>query len=82
LTATLLLVEKSRCTPRGTAYNVVGELPGVPERRRMVLMAAHQDLTSAPRWTTGGLVNLLSIARRCAPAATAEDDPSCSWRRG
>jgi len=65
VTATLLLVEKvTLARDGGTAYNVVGELPGSGGDGRMVLMAAHQDAHfRAGADDTGGLVNLLAIAR-------------------
>jgi Iap family predicted aminopeptidase len=65
VTATLLLNEKvTLARDGGTAYNVVGELPGSRRDGQMVLMAAHQDAHfRAGADDTGGLVNLLTIAR-------------------
>jgi Iap family predicted aminopeptidase len=64
VTATLLLNEKvTLARDGGTAYNVVGELPGSRRDGQMVLMAAHQDAHfRAGADDTGGLVNMLTIA--------------------
>jgi aminopeptidase YwaD len=63
--ATLLLSEKvTLARDGGTAYNAVGELPGSRSDGQVVVMAAHQDAHfRAGADDTGGLVNLLSIAR-------------------
>jgi Iap family predicted aminopeptidase len=65
VTATLLLKEKvTLARDGGTAYNVVGELPGSRRDGQMVVMAAHQDAHfRAGADDTGGLVNMLTIAR-------------------
>jgi hypothetical protein len=77
VTATLLLREKvTLARDGGTAYNVVGELPGAGRDGQMVLFAAHQDAHfRAGADDTGALVNLLTIARamcesRYRPART------------
>jgi hypothetical protein len=65
VTATLLLKEKVTLARHGgTAYNVVGELPGARRDGQMVLVAAHQDAHfRAGADDTGALVNMLAIAR-------------------
>jgi len=65
VTATLLLKEKvTLARDGGTAYNVVGEVPGSRRIGQMVLMAAHQDAHfRAGADDTGGLVNMLTIAK-------------------
>jgi len=65
VTATLLLNEKvTLARDGGRAYNVVGELPGSRRDGQMVLIAAHQDAHfRAGADDTGGLVNMLTIAR-------------------
>ena len=65
VTATLLLNEKvTLARDGGTAYNVVGELPGSRGDNQLVVMAAHQDAHfRAGADDTGGLVNMLAIAR-------------------
>ena len=65
VTATLSLREKvTLARDGGTAYNVVGELPGAGRDGQMVLFAAHQDAHfRAGADDTGALVNMLTIAR-------------------
>jgi hypothetical protein len=77
VTATLLLKEQvTLARDGGTAYNVVGELPGSTKDGQMVLFAAHQDAHfRAGADDTGALVNMLTIARamcqsRYRPART------------
>ncbi|MEN6311481.1 MAG: M20/M25/M40 family metallo-hydrolase [Acidobacteriota bacterium] len=65
VTATMILAEKVTLTrDGGLAYNVVGELPGSRPDGRMILVAAHPDaLFRAGADDTGGLVNMLTVAK-------------------
>jgi Iap family predicted aminopeptidase len=65
VTATLLLREKvTLAGAGGTGFNVVGEIPGARGDGQIVLFAAHQDAHfRAGADDTGGLVNMLTIAR-------------------
>ena len=65
LTATLLLEEKvTLARDGGTAYNVIGEIPGSRGDGQMILLAAHQDAHfRAGADDTAALVNMLTIAK-------------------
>jgi aminopeptidase YwaD len=65
VTATLLLKEKvTFARDGGTAFNVVGELPGSRPAGPMVLLAAHQDAHfRAGADDTSALVNMLAVAK-------------------